>query len=291
MRRWTSFSILCKRSQFEAITFRLKELEGDKTALAAFCQSQNDLLDEEQKQVNAIYRWIVDRVDERFDELVVVRNERITDLKNHLEAHGYPRELLESIDPWTYRSMPTMRQSKRLTDRIWAKQQNAILPHVEKAVETLREHMKKIARNRAADAVRDECIRRLPTTDHLPCNGWPNYSRLSREILLLLEDWAEDDGFYILLRHRLESSEPPILPSEALTLISEYVTHCTQRVRNHFTNILQRRTDLPPSLSDSEMLDLAVVVFHSVKDGWGRRGLPYRALHRYYDSVLYLDQS
>ncbi|KAF8313241.1 hypothetical protein DL93DRAFT_1185005 [Clavulina sp. PMI_390] len=185
--------------------------------------------------------------------------------------------------------MPTMRQSKRLTDRVWTKEQNTILPHVEKAVETLREQLRKIAYNCAADAVRDECIRRLPTADHLTCNGWPNYSRLSREIISLLDKWAEDEGFNALLQNRRDSSHILTLPSGALTLISGYVTHCTQRVRNHFTNILQQRTDLPSSLSESEMLDLAIVVFHSVKDGWGRRGLPYRALHRYYDSVLYVD--
>ncbi|KAF8313238.1 hypothetical protein DL93DRAFT_1183667 [Clavulina sp. PMI_390] len=43
-RRWAFYAAVCKKSHFDSISQQLKELEGDDTALAAFIQSQRELL-------------------------------------------------------------------------------------------------------------------------------------------------------------------------------------------------------------------------------------------------------
>ncbi|KAF8319039.1 hypothetical protein DL93DRAFT_268964 [Clavulina sp. PMI_390] len=84
---------ICKRSQLDAILQRLKELEGDDAAIEALCQSQADLYKQEQRQAFVADSWINARAKERDNELSAIRTERIEDLKNHLEDHGYPQQL------------------------------------------------------------------------------------------------------------------------------------------------------------------------------------------------------
>ncbi|KAF8319043.1 hypothetical protein DL93DRAFT_267229 [Clavulina sp. PMI_390] len=235
---------------------------------------------------DAIAAWILARDNERYGELDVVRSERIEDLKNHLEDHGYSRKLLDAISIWTYRSMPTMGQSKRLTGRVWAEKQNKILPQVENALESLRGSVKRMAYSCAALAIRENCIRRLPTVDYLPLDNYSAYSPWPTKIQSLLDQWALGDGFDAFLRTRQDESPPPDLPPEIPLLVSELIDQCSQRVRDHFHKLIHLRIDLPPLLSQSETLNLAIVVFKTPGHSWFRRGLPYRAL-RYTYSPLY----
>ncbi|KAF8319041.1 hypothetical protein DL93DRAFT_2075341 [Clavulina sp. PMI_390] len=199
-------------------------------------------------------------------------------LKNHLEHQGYARDLLDGIDLWTYRDMPSMGQSKRLTSRIWAKQQSKILPYVEAALESLRSDIKRTSYSCAAHAINEECISRLPSIDYLPIDMYSSFSCWPNKLQSLLDEWALGEAFDAFLQSRKAKSPPPDLPSTIRAVTSELITQCSQRVRDHFTNLVQLQTNLPPLLLPLEILNLAIVVFRTPGQNWMKRGVPYYAL-------------
>ncbi|KAF8313236.1 hypothetical protein DL93DRAFT_1184849 [Clavulina sp. PMI_390] len=212
------------------------------------------------------------------------------DLKDHLLFHGYSQNIIEAIRDWTYRSMPTMQQSKRLTSRIWAKQQSTILPHVEDAIKALQDEAKWSAYSCAALAMQKECARRLPTIDYLPNGeGYLIDIILPPHIVAMLDGWALGENFYAFLESERNESPKPMMPLEFFPLISAHITRSTQRVRNHFVNLIQSQPQLSWSQSCPDALNLAIVLFKCLEQQSTTYGTPYRVLHRnsFYDTIPY----
>ncbi|KAF8313276.1 hypothetical protein DL93DRAFT_2167981 [Clavulina sp. PMI_390] len=288
-KRGYSSGELYRRDECSAIEKQLNELKGNAAELATFEQQRAKFVNEEAEYSGALLAWVESRTRNRETELSEMRNLRIEDLKGHLEGDGYSRGVLDAIPDSTFRKMPTMRLSKRLSSRTWANQRAEILPHIDKAVQVLHDRAKSISASRMTDAVREECRARLPTLDYLPDCNYSVQSRLPKEAKALLDEWATGDDLCGIIQADHNDALKTALPSHIQTLASGFVTNTSQVVQDHFFAVLQSAMELAPSLSAKEALNLAVAVFQDAEIS-SIKGYFYPYAHRGYNFIPWGDR-